>query len=638
MLNRVARAFKGLEGGLQAQCQQLGIHVARDRNQHVFRDVVAVVELLDIVQRQVFDGFNRAQFGTAVAAVAVQARQQLVVDNPELVVEAGFKVQQPFRLEAVELLFAECRLGQHVHIDGEGVGPSVGRGGEGDIGHVGQLRLAQRGSQVFNVEEDLLLRLVLGAPQQECIGEGGNAGVGRGFDRGPGAHERLERHDVGGRVLTQNQAEAVVQDHQALGGVRRVHFRVRRDQTDFQLGAHVHVLAGHPHNVVGGDLADAIEILERKVRLAHHRGVKAQGVGDAAALLGGPVPLGHEHRLGGFNLFLRQIPVQDALHLVEQRRPDHAGAFRRILRRQLEDAGQLGGEVVGVGRRDHAQVPHDVAIDPGTAAAGQDIQQDVECNLVVQVLGFRPAPHHQQAFLLDVARDVKGFDGGARSQFRRVERRQLARFHVAEGAVDGLQGRIRINVAGHDHSHVVGHVVGVQPLLEGLQRDAGHRLRRAENRLSVGMVAVEGFPGLVGQVGIRVVVALIALAQDDVPLGPQVLLRVVAVDQHVGQQGDGVFNVRTGQRDVVLGPIEGGAGVGRAAPALDHGIDGACVLLGPVENHVFEEMGNAVVFGRFVHRTDADPDVDRGHRGAVLGRQDDRQAVVQGRNSDIVPD
>ncbi len=74
----------------------------------------------------------------------------------------------------------------------------------------------------------------------------------------------------------------------------------------------------------------------------------------------------------------------------------------------------------------------------------------------------------------------------------------------------------------------------------------------------------------------------------------------------------------------------GGEGVHVAADGVDLARDflGGAVL-GPFEDHVLNEMGDAVPFGIFVARTGLQPDTDRGGADVLHLLGDDGQAVGQ---------
>ena len=130
-----------------------------------------------------------------------------------------------------------------------------------------------------------------------------------------------------------------------------------------------------------------------------------------------------------------------------------------------------------------------------------------------------------------------------------------------------------------------------------------------------------------------VVVALALLVLHHVALVVQLLL--VHGRQHpahpVGLQPERQLQVVRRHRLEVVGAVEPGAGVQRAAGAL-HQLEVPVLghVLRALEHHVLEEVGEAGPAGLLVPGADAVPQVHRDHRNRRVLREDDLEAVGEG--------
>ena len=98
------------------------------------------------------------------------------------------------------------------------------------------------------------------------------------------------------------------------------------------------------------------------------------------------------------------------------------------------------------------------------------------------------------------------------------------------------QDSVRVDATGHHYGHVVGDVIGIQPIQEIVARNAADCFLSTQNGLPVGMLAIVGIPDLIEEIGIGIVISLIPFAQDDIPFTKQLFFRKKAVDQDVSYQ------------------------------------------------------------------------------------------------------
>ena len=201
-----------------------------------------------------------------------------------------------------------------------------------------------------------------------------------------------------------------------------------------------------------------------------------------------------------------------------------------------------------------------------------------------------------------------------------------------EVALDRLDDRGLVDIAGHREHGVVGHVVGAEEGLHVLERRGVEILHRADGRVMVGMSGGEDrrhqllVEGAVGSV----VVGLALLVLDHVTLVVEVLLR-----HRVEQRGHAIrfepqaqLDLVRGQRLEVVGAVEVGGGVEHAAGSLH---DREVLRLGHVaaalEHEVLEEVGEPGLARLLVLGADVVPEVDGDDRRYPVGRDDDAQSV-----------
>ena len=129
-----------------------------------------------------------------------------------------------------------------------------------------------------------------------------------------------------------------------------------------------------------------------------------------------------------------------------------------------------------------------------------------------------------------------------------------------------------------------------------------------------------------------VVVRPALLVLDDLALVVEVLLaeRVEQGRHPVGLEPQGEVELVRRQGLEVVGPVEPGRAVHRAAGRLDEGdVLGLGDVARALEHDVLEQVGEARLARDLVLRADVVPEVDRDDRCEVILGDDDAQAVVE---------
>ncbi len=193
-----------------------------------------------------------------------------------------------------------------------------------------------------------------------------------------------------------------------------------------------------------------------------------------------------------------------------------------------------------------------------------------------------------------------------------------------------------LQVAGGGEEHVRrGEAAGVLGEHDGLG-EGGDGFGGAEDRAAEGVAGPELLgEELMDQV-VGVVLIHLDLFQDDALFFLNVVGGEGGVQDEVGEQVKGDGNVRVEDLDGEADGFLGGVGVQVAAD----GVDLAGKLLrraggGALEDHVLEEVGDAVGLGGFVAGAGVEPDAhgDRAQGGHAFG--EDAEAVGQGGGADV---
>ena len=402
------------------------------------------------------------------------------------------------------------------------------------------------------------------------------------------------------------------------------------------------VAAGR-HPALGGVL-DLVRRGREHARQALAVGVGAAEVdvalGQNVALAAEPAdPLDAAHEAGpGAGLDARQFGRRRAVaeeprQLLVQRRLDGldvgAGAGRHD---HVELAADLAALDVGERARRDLVAVDQALVEPRRLAVGEHVGGDRQ-QVVVRVAGLGHVPDLVDAGLGHaVLRHLAAV--GVHGRHPALERGDgRAGLDVAEVARDLLQGHLGRDVARDHDDGVVGPVVGLEPLLDVLQRGRVEVVHRPDDRVVVGVAL--GVGRVVDQLArhaVGVVLALALLVLDH----PALLVQLGLVDgaqqvphpvglheQHRVERADG---------DVleVVRPV----GVGRAvevgrADALEHLEVVVVEVLGPVEHQVLEQVREPAPPVRLVFRPDVVPHVD-GHDGRLVVLVDDeREPVVE---------
>ena len=278
-------------------------------------------------------------------------------------------------------------------------------------------------------------------------------------------------------------------------------------------------------------------------------------------------------------------------------------------------------------------VPDEAAVQPAALAAGEDLAGDLE-RVQPAIAVDRGAEPDVDARQRDLVVDGLADLGAERRRQRQVAERRDVRVgrdgpEVALGA--GSDGR-GVHVADDRDDRVVRRVVGAEEVADVLERGGVEIRHRPDRRVVVGMllrveVRLELFlPRAVWPVVVRP--ALLVL--DDLALVVEVLLaeRLEERRHAVGFEPQRQVELVGRHRLEVVRPIEPGRAVHRAAGRLDEGdVLGLGDVLGALEHHVLEQVGEARLARLFVLGADVVPDVDRDDGGEVVLGDDQAQAV-----------
>jgi len=145
------------------------------------------------------------------------------------------------------------------------------------------------------------------------------------------------------------------------------------------------------------------------------------------------------------------------------------------------------------------------------------------------------------------------------------------------------------------------------------------------------VVAEDGLAEHVEDLVLRIVVVHRDLLQDDLPLGVEVIGVEARAEDHVGHHVEGLGDMTVEHPGVDGGRLLACSRVELRAPAVEELVDlERLVAVGPPEEHVLGEVGEAGLVVRLPHAARPDPEPerrgsDRGHR---LGHDPD--ARVQG--------
>ena len=205
----------------------------------------------------------------------------------------------------------------------------------------------------------------------------------------------------------------------------------------------------------------------------------------------------------------------------------------------------------------------------------------------------------------------------------------LAR-QVAEAGADHLDDLLMVEVAGGGDDDGVRAVAPRHVVAQALRLEGGDGFRGADDGLAQDVAGPQRLREQVMDQIIRLVVAPLDLFQDDVEFAPHLLRVEGGVQEHIAQHIHGQWDVFREDTGVIAGVFFGREGVDVAADGVDLVGD----LLGvpgrrPLEQHMFDDVGDAPDGVVLVPRPDPHPDAKRHrlHIGDVLS--DDTDAVGQ---------
>ena len=389
-------------------------------------------------------------------------------------------------------------------------------------------------------------------------------------------------------------------------------------------------------DVARGGLAVAGQVPGQEAGIAGQHVVAVQAIGLAAEAAAALQPA-HEAGLvagaGQLDLGGGQALLQQQVQLGVDRGLDLGQVVAR-------GGGHLDGEGAAhlprlLGRPD---VLGDLAlVDQGLVEArvlalGQDVAQQVELGVAGLVVAGG-VPGQVQARQLD---RVLGHGAalaveGGQPALDPVHR--PARLDAAEEVLDHRLDQHGVEVAGQAEAGVVGRVVEAEEIGDVLDRGGRQVVHAADHRVGVGMaLGVEQLQQQLVAAGVGLVLGLALLVLHHVALVVQLLLghgRQQAAHA-VGLQPQGQLHLVAGHVLPVVGAVLVGRAVDLAADLLQgHEVVGV-VVLGALEHHVLEQVGEPGAARPLVLRTHVVPDVDRHHGDGVVLVQDHVQAVGQG--------
>ena len=187
-------------------------------------------------------------------------------------------------------------------------------------------------------------------------------------------------------------------------------------------------------------------------------------------------------------------------------------------------------------------------------------------------------------------------------------------------------------VTGDRDDRVLRAVILVHVFVHGLGRDRRERLLRAEDGAAERRAVIALFEQLVDGDVLGGVLIHIDLLEHNAALELDVLLREARLEEHIREQGNAGLETAVEHLHIVAGAFLVGEGVGLTAERVDGDGDmtrGA--LFRALEDHVLDEVRNAVQLRRFIAAAVADPDADRYRAHIVQTLGDDAHAV--GENS-----
>jgi hypothetical protein len=174
------------------------------------------------------------------------------------------------------------------------------------------------------------------------------------------------------------------------------------------------------------------------------------------------------------------------------------------------------------------------------------------------------------------------------------------------------QRLLRVEIAHQREDGVVRRVVGLEELLDVVDRSGVEIVHGADDGMMVGEVIVDQFFDLLGGLPVgRIVAAQAPLLFHGLPLLFQILGRDDEAAHTVGLEEQAEVELVLGHRLVVGGAVGIGGAVRVAAVGIDQKVELAYAhVLRPLEHHVFEEVGEAGAALALVLRPDLIADAD----------------------------
>ena len=385
------------------------------------------------------------------------------------------------------------------------------------------------------------------------------------------------------------------------------------------------LLPAHPAHYGQGGLGELEELLGQGPDVLRRDGVVGLDDlvgGEGPPLEEGPPAQGAHAGLGGLqpheDVGLGELPGPLQLlggGAVVGEVPDRGADGLQGLGLGLPAQGSVDGEDPGlgvagaVGVDGVAQAPllPDLLPQPGGHAGAQHGGEELEGEAPGVPVG-QAGKGQSQVVLLDGLL----FQGDSGGVDRRGHRGQLPRRQGQEPGLELLHDELR-EAPGQGHHHVPGQIVAGHVVLEPRPRHLLQGGLPAQDGPGEGGALVDRRHEPLGAQVLGVVLVHADLLQDDPPFGLDVLLPELGAEDHVAEEVHGPVQVLVQAPGVKAGGLLGGVGVDLPADGVHllGQLPGGAAL-GPLEDHMLDEVGGAVLVLALVPGAGAHPDAQGG--------------------------
>ena len=395
----------------------------------------------------------------------------------------------------------------------------------------------------------------------------------------------------------------------------------------------VEEVRGHGHDFFFGDGFDAVDnLVELEEALEVH--LLASEVGHARhGAFEREQEIAFELILGAAELAgLERLSFETAEFLHDEF-DDLDGAVRGSSGVDAERAGVAIGSEIGVNGVDEAAFFAHGLEEAGTHAAAEDgVEQERGVAGLVSDGGSGNAETELHLFKgLFVAQvNARGDGGGlvAADDVARCERAEVAGDHLDKAVVFEIAGR------GEDH------VAGLEALLEETDQrillEAADGFAGAEDGLAERMTLPEILHEDLVDEGVGIVFVHLDFFEDDASLARNFFVGEDGVENQVGEDVESGGEVFVEDLDVETDGFFAGKGVEVAADGVDFAGDALRGAgFGSFEDHVLDEVGDAVKFRHFVTGASAHPDTHSDGADVLHALGEDDEAAGKDSTADV---